>query len=66
MLKEIEKIRNGEASIFRSYAGTDEDEFFATCMELYFEKPKELNDDNPELYQTLSNLLRQDTLRLVG
>ena len=63
---EILKIRGGEESIFRAYAGTDEDEFFATGIELYFEKPRELYAYNPELYKTLSNLLRQDTLQLVG
>ena len=63
---EIAKIREGDESIFRAYAGTNEDEFFATGMELYFEKPQALHEYNPELYRTLSNLLRQDTLQLVG
>lgn len=63
---EIIKIREGNDSVFRKYAGTDEDEFFATSMELYFEKPKELYAYNPELYKVLSNLLRQDTLKLIG
>ena len=64
--EEIAKIRQGGESIFRAYAGTDEDEFFATGMELYFEQPKQLFEYHPELYKTLSNLLRQDTLQLVG
>lgn len=64
--EEIAKIRNGEDSIFRNYAGTDEDEFFATGMELYFEQPQQLFDYHPELYKTLSNLLRQDTIQLIG
>lgn len=64
--EEIAKIRNGETSIFREYAGTNEDEFFATGMELYFEKPQELNEYRSDLYRTLSNLLNQDTLQLVG
>lgn len=63
---ETPKIRQGEESLFRPYAGTNEDEFFAIGIELYFEKPQELFDYNTELYQVLSNLLRQDTLRLVG
>ena len=63
---EMAKIRRGEKSPFRQYAGVNEDEFFATGMELYFEQPHELNHYNPELYKTLSNLLRQDTIRLEG
>ena len=63
---EIAKIRNGKDSIFRVYAGTDQDELFATGIELYFEKPKELYEYNPKLYKALSNLLQQDTLKLVG
>ncbi|MCB0496281.1 MAG: zinc-dependent peptidase, partial [Cyclobacteriaceae bacterium] len=61
---EIGKIRNGEESIFRKYASVDEDEFFAVCMEVYFEQPHQLFEENPELYKTLSNLLHQDTIRL--
>lgn len=64
--EEIAKIRGGEDSLFRAYAGTDEDEFFATGMELYFEKPQELYEFNAELYKTLSSLLNQDTRKLVG
>ena len=63
---EINNIRSGKETIFREYAGTDEDEFFATSIELYFELPGKLNRYNPELYRTLSKLLRQDTLQLVG
>ncbi len=64
--EEMAKINRGEASIFRSYAGVDEDEFFAVCMELYFEQPHQLYDYNEALYKTLSNLLHQDTIRLFG
>ena len=61
---EMDNIRNGGESIFREYASVDEDEFFATGMEIYFEQPHKLFDYNPELYKTLSNLLRQDTIQL--
>ncbi len=61
---EIEHIRKGGKSIFRQYASVNEDEFFAICMELYFEQPHQLFKYNPELYKTLSNLLRQDTMQL--
>ncbi len=61
---EMDKIRNGGDSLFREYASLDEDEFFATGMEVYFEQPQKLFDYNPELYKTISNLLRQDTIQL--
>lgn len=61
---EMAKIKQGEESIFREYASVDEDEFFATGMEIYFEQPHKLFDYNPELYKSLSNLLRQDTIQL--
>lgn len=61
---EIDKIRNGGETLFRKYASVDEDEFFAVCMEVYFEQPHQLLAENPELYKTLSNLLHQDTIRL--
>jgi MtfA peptidase len=61
---EIDKIKRGEDSLFREYAAVDEDEFFATGMEVYFEQPHRLFDYNPELYKTLSNLLHQDTRQL--
>lgn len=63
---EIEHIRNGGKSIFRKYASVNEDEFFAICMELYFEQPHQLFDYSPALYKTLSNLLHQDTIKLYG
>jgi MtfA peptidase len=62
--EEIAKIRRGEDSLFRDYASVDEDEFFATGMELYFELPHKLFEYNPELYKTISNLLHQDTIQL--
>ncbi len=61
---EMKKINRGEESLFRQYAGVNEDEFFAVCMELYFEQPHKLYKYNEELYKTLSNLLHQDTIRL--
>ena len=63
---EITKIRDGRESIFRHYASVNEDEFFAVCMEVYFEQPLQLFEYHTALYKTLSNLLRQDTIQLYG
>ncbi len=57
-------MKNGEESLFRKYASVNEDEFFAVCIEIYFEQPHQLFEYNPSLYKTLSNLLHQDTIQL--
>lgn len=61
---EMDKISKGESSLFREYASVNEDEFFAIGMEIYFEQPHKLKEYHPELYKTISNLLRQDTIQL--
>lgn len=63
---QVEKISKGEKpSIFRAYAGTNKHEFFAVALELFFEQSKELKSYNPELYQSMVYLLKQDPLVLV-
>lgn len=61
---EIRKIQSGEASIFRSSAGKNSHEFFAVALETFFEKSEELKEFNPEFYQALVFLLKQDPLVL--
>lgn len=64
---QMEKISKGEQhTIFRAYAGTNKHEFFAVALELFFEKSAELKTYNPELYQSLVYLLKQDPMVLVG
>jgi Mlc titration factor MtfA (ptsG expression regulator) len=62
--REVPKIVNGEPHILRSYAATNEYEFFAVTLENFFEKPHLLNSELPDLYQTIATLLRQDPLKL--
>ncbi|WP_425635828.1 zinc-dependent peptidase [Algoriphagus yeomjeoni] len=58
--EEIQKIKAGNLTVFRSSAGLDDDEFFAVALETFFEKPHEFFDYHPELYGTLVRLMRQD------
>ncbi|PZX61327.1 hypothetical protein LV84_00315 [Algoriphagus ratkowskyi] len=58
--KEIEKVKAGYLTVFRSSAGLNEDEFFAVALETFFEKSHEFFQYNPELYGTLIRLMRQD------
>jgi len=57
---EIVQMQGGKHSFLRSYAGTNEAEFFAVAVEYFFEQPKEFEAALPEVYGTLSGLLRQD------
>jgi Mlc titration factor MtfA (ptsG expression regulator) len=59
---EMRKIRNGENNFLRSYAGTNREEFFAVCVEQFFEQAEEFQKYHPELYFTLAELLNQDPL----
>ena len=57
---EIERIKSGKSRLLRDYAGTNQAEFFAVAVEHFFELPKEFKQDLPELYATLSTMLKQD------
>lgn len=60
---EYERIRNGNPSFIRSYAGTNRQEFFAVCIEQFFEQPEAFNQALPELYKALAQLIKQDPLK---
>ncbi|REG82075.1 zinc-dependent peptidase [Algoriphagus antarcticus] len=57
---EIDKIKAGNLTVFRSSGGLNDDEFFAVALETFFEKPHEFFQYNPELYGNLVRLMRQD------
>jgi MtfA peptidase len=57
---EIQKIKNGDYHIFRPYAGSSINEFFAVAIEHFFEDPNSLNQNLPSLYQKLCMLLKQN------
>lgn len=54
----------GEDSIFRPYACTNEQEFFAVAIESFFEQPEVFNKQVPELFGILVKLLNQNPLSL--
>lgn len=58
--EEYIRIRQKKPSFIRSYAGTDREEFFAVCVEQFFEQPKQFRSALPEIYEALVDLLRQD------
>ena len=54
------RLRNQEASVLDAYAATDPAEFFAVCSEVFFEQPRRMAAEHPELYGELSRLYRID------
>jgi Mlc titration factor MtfA (ptsG expression regulator) len=58
--EEMKLISDGHPSFFRSYAATNDQEFFAVAVENFFERPAEFYEAHLELYNSLAMLLRQD------
>jgi Mlc titration factor MtfA (ptsG expression regulator) len=58
--EEVYRIRHDRDGLFGSYAGTNAEEFFAVAVEHFFEQPGRFRDEQPELYQVMCALLKQD------
>lgn len=58
--QEIKNIRNGKAddADINVYAATNEAEFFAVITEYFFEKPWQLKEHHPKLYEDLERIFR--------
>jgi Mlc titration factor MtfA (ptsG expression regulator) len=52
-------------SFLRDYASTNFREFFAVCVEHFFEAPKDFKEHLPEIYKHMTMLLRQDPLKSI-
>jgi hypothetical protein len=48
-----------------TYGTTNEAEFFAVTTECFFDRPVELRDRHPSLYELLCQYYRQDTARRI-
>ncbi|KGE14223.1 zinc-dependent peptidase [Sphingobacterium deserti] len=55
MHKTINAIRHDRSDI-RDYAATNEAEFLAVVSEYFFQKPKQLEEDHPELFALLNEM----------
>lgn len=58
--KETERINEGKSKM-NPYGATNQVEFFAVASEYFFEHPKALKKNKPELYDMLAMVFRQDT-----
>jgi hypothetical protein len=63
---EYQNIRSGMPSFLRTYAGENLQEFFAVCVEHFFETPKEFRERLPDVYNHLCVLLNQNPLNTEG
>lgn len=61
--REMEKLRLVPVGFLRRQACDDEHEFFAVCVESFFERPHDFRKANPDVYEALSQLLLQDPAR---
>lgn len=63
---EIEFMRStgNEEHFFRTYGATNRHEFFAVCIEAYFERSEEFRNSRPDLYRAVSQILRFDPLQI--
>ncbi len=53
-------MRQGASHLLRDYGATNFDEFWAVCIESFFENPGKFNQQLPLLYKEISELLNQD------
>jgi len=58
----FERMQAGEITVLDSYAATNYQEFWAVCVETFFERPTPFKRQLPELYFSLCTLLNQDPL----
>jgi len=57
--RKIEEIYDGESDI-NPYGGTNRAEFFSVVSEYFFERPKLLAKNHPDLYDLLKRVFKQD------
>jgi Mlc titration factor MtfA (ptsG expression regulator) len=58
----FERMQTGETNLLDSYAATNYQEFWAVCIETFFERSTSFKRQLPELYGALCHLLNQDPL----
>ena len=58
----FQKVQDGVISFFGTYAATNYEEFWAVCIETFFERSDAFRQQLPELYFAVVHLLNQDPL----
>jgi len=62
--EEVYKLKDAPHLLYSDYAYRNLQEFWAESVEIFFEKPEELQRCYPEIYDTIKQLLRQDPVRV--
>jgi Mlc titration factor MtfA (ptsG expression regulator) len=58
---ELELMRRGEAGVLLDdYGATDPGEFFAVATEVFFDRPVDMREAKPQLYEVLAGYYCQD------
>lgn len=60
--QEFLSIKAGKPTFLRKYATSHRSEFFPVCVEYFFEQPEVFQENSPELYNALAELLNQNPL----
>jgi len=63
--KEFQKTHSKTSEFLRKYSKTNSEEFFAVCVEEFFENAKEFKQVLPEIYDMLVFLLSQNPLNRI-
>jgi MtfA peptidase len=58
----FQRMQAGETNLLNAYAASSYQEFWAVCIETFFEKSASFKAQIPELYSSLCTLLNQDPL----
>jgi len=61
---ELKNVRRGR-SVLNRYAGTNKAELFAVAVEHFFQRPDELKEQHPRLYEALASFLNQNPAEYV-
>ena len=56
----VQAVERGQRTIIDAYGATGHEEFFAVSVEVFFEKPRALKAELPEVYEQLAILFRLD------
>ena len=58
--RHVRNVEAGRKTLIDAYGAEGHEEFFATSVEVFFEKAGQLRQDEPEVYAQLSDLFRLD------
>lgn len=58
--RHLDRIEKGAKTVIDPYGAEGHEEYFATALEVFFEQPAQLKEDEAEVYAELKKLLRLD------